>query len=188
MLDHRGPFELLIATILAAQCTDKRVNMVTPELFRRFPDPASMAGAGIPELEELVRSTGFFHSKAKAIHGAATALAARPGGGFPRTLEELTAIPGVGRKTANVVLGTCFDLPAVIVDTHVHRVSGRLGLSAADAPDAIEAELQALLPSGKWTAFSHRLTFHGRARCMAKKPDCPACPVGGLCVWPEKTS
>jgi endonuclease-3 len=188
MLDHRGPSELLVATILAAQCTDQRVNLVTPELFRRFPDPPSMAAAGIEELEELVRSTGFFHGKAKAIRSAAEALAGRHAEGFPKTMEELVAIPGVGRKTANVVLGTCFDMPAIIVDTHFHRVTRRLGLTGADVPDAIEAELQALLPSLQWTRFSHCVTFHGRKRCMAKKPDCPGCPIRALCAWTEKTA
>jgi endonuclease-3 len=188
MLDHGNPFELLIATILAAQCTDERVNSVTPALFRRYPDPAAMAGADIGELEELVRSTGFFHSKAKSIRGASEALASKNPGGFPRTIEELVVIPGVGRKTANVVLGTCFGLPAIIVDTHFHRVARRLGLTRAEVPDAIEAELQRLLPPEKWTRFSHGVTFHGRRRCKAKKPDCPACSLSSLCPWPDKTA
>ena len=188
MLDHGNSFELLIATILAAQCTDERVNSVTPALFRRYPDPAAMAGADIGELEELVRSTGFFHSKAKNIRGAAEALSSGSPGGFPRTIEELVAIPGVGRKTANVVLGTCFGLPAIIVDTHFHRVTRRLGLARAEVPDAIEAELQQLLPPEKWTRFSHGVTFHGRRRCKAKKPHCPACVLRPLCPWPEKTA
>ncbi len=188
MLDHEGPFQLLIATILAAQCTDERVNGVTPALFRRFPDPASMAAAEIAELEDLVRSTGFFHSKAKSIKKAAEALSSRQGGGFPRSMEELVQIPGVGRKTANVVLGTCFGMPAIIVDTHVRRVSGRLGLAGTDDPDAIEEEVRKLLPEGEWTRFSHGLTFHGRKRCAARKPDCPACILKDLCPWPEKTA
>ncbi len=188
MLDHGSPFELLIATILAAQCTDERVNSVTPALFRRYPDPAAMAGADMGELEELVRSTGFFHSKAKSIRGAAEALSSRIPGGLPRTMEELVAIPGVGRKTANVVLGVCFGLPAIIVDTHFYRVARRLGLTQAEVPEAIEAELQRLLHPEKWTRFSHGVTFHGRRRCKAKKPDCPACVLARLCPWPEKTA
>jgi endonuclease-3 len=180
-LDHRGPFELLIATILAAQCTDERVNMVTPALFARFPDAAAMAGADIAALEDLVRSTGFFHAKAKSIRGAAEALARRFPSGFPSRMDDLLTLPGVGRKTANVVLGTCFGAPAIIVDTHVRRVSQRLGLAATDDPDGIERELQALLPEDGWTAFSHRLTFHGRRRCHARKPDCGSCTLAGMC-------
>ena len=180
-LDHRGPFELLIATILAAQCTDERVNQVTPALFARFPDAAAMAGADITDLEALVRSTGFFHAKAKSIRGAAEALARRFPAGFPSRMEDLLTLPGVGRKTANVVLGTCFGAPAIIVDTHVRRVSQRLGLASTDDPDGIERELQALLPEDGWTAFSHRLTFHGRRRCHARKPDCGSCLLAGLC-------
>jgi len=180
-LDHRGPFELLIATILAAQCTDERVNLVTPALFARFPDAAAMAGADIVDLEDLVRSTGFFHAKAKSIRGAAEALDRRFPSGFPSRMEDLLTLPGVGRKTANVVLGTCFGAPAIIVDTHVRRVSQRLGLAATDDPDGIERELQALLPEDGWTAFSHRLTFHGRRRCHAREPDCGSCLLAGLC-------
>jgi endonuclease-3 len=187
MLDHANPFELLIATVLAAQCTDERVNSVTPALFRRFPDPTAMAGADIKELEELVRTTGFFHNKAKSIRGAAEALSSMGPGDFPHTIDELVGIPGVGRKTANVVLGTCFGLPAIIVDTHFRRVTRRLGLTRAEDPGVIEAEMQRLLPPEKWTRFSHGLTFHGRRRCMAKKPDCPSCVLRSICPWPEKT-
>ena len=180
-LDHRGPFELLIATILAAQCTDERVNKVTPALFARFPDAAAMAGADIDDLEALVRSTGFFHAKAKSIRSASEALASRFASDFPSRMEDLLTVPGVGRKTANVVLGTCFGVPAIIVDTHVRRVSQRLGLTSSDDPDQIERDLQALLPDDGWTDFSHRLTFHGRRRCHARKPDCGACPLARLC-------
>jgi len=180
-LDHRGPFELLIATILAAQCTDERVNQVTPALFARFPDAAAMAGADIADIEALVRSTGFFHAKAKSIRGASAALARAFATGFPSRMEDLLTLPGVGRKTANVVLGTCFGVPAIIVDTHVRRVSQRLGLASSDEPDEIERELQALLPDAGWTDFSHRLTFHGRRRCHARKPDCGPCPLARLC-------
>jgi endonuclease-3 len=180
-LDHQGPFELLVATILAAQCTDERVNQVTPALFARFPDAATMAAADPAELESLVRSTGFFRAKAKSIRGAAETLARRFADGFPSNMEDLLTLPGVGRKTANVVLGTCFGEPAIIVDTHVRRVSQRLGLATSDDPDEIERQLQDLLPPDGRTGFSHRLTFHGRQRCRARKPDCGRCVVAGLC-------
>jgi endonuclease-3 len=181
MLDHAGPFQLLVATILAAQCTDERVNMVTPPLFARFPTPAAMAGVSVAELEDLIRSTGFFHNKAKSIKGASEALATRFPGGFPETMEELITLPGVGRKTANVIRGTCFGSPAIIVDTHVRRVAQRLGLASSEDPDEIERELQSLLPEGSWTAASHALTFHGRRCCAARKPDHSRCPVRELC-------
>jgi endonuclease-3 len=181
MLDHRSPFELLVATILAAQCTDERVNMVTPALFQRFPTPQAMAEAGIDELEALIRSTGFFHNKAKSIKGAAAELTARFRDGFPRTMEELLTLPGVGRKTANVILGTCFDTPAIVVDTHFRRVTQRIGLAQSDDPDEIERELTALLPPQRWTMFSHSVTFHGRRCCAARKPDHARCPVASLC-------
>ena len=181
MLDHENPFQLLVATILAAQCTDERVNKVTPALFARFATPAEMAGAGIAELEELVKSTGFFHNKARSITGAAGELARRFPGRFPDRMEDLVSLPGVGRKTANVVLGTCFGIPAIIVDTHVRRVAQRLGLALSDDPDEIERELQALVSRKDWTAFSHALTFHGRRRCSARKPEHSGCVVRSLC-------
>jgi endonuclease-3 len=181
MLDHESPFQLLVATILAAQCTDERVNMVTPALFARFPTPQALAAAPVEELESLIRSTGFFHNKAKSIRGAAAALATRFPGGFPRTMDELLTLPGVGRKTASVVLGTCFGAPAVIVDTHVRRVAQRLGLSASDDPDLIERDIAALLPEPQWTMFSNAVTFHGRRCCAARKPDHASCPVRALC-------
>jgi endonuclease-3 len=181
MLDHADPFQLLVATILAAQCTDDRVNKVTPALFARCPTPPAMAAAGIGELETLIRSTGFFHSKARSIKGAAEALAQRFPGGFPDRMEDLLTLPGVGRKTANVVLGTCFGAPAIIVDTHVRRVVQRLGIVTDDDPDRIEEELAAIIPQKSWTAFSHAVTFHGRKCCAARKPDHDACPVRALC-------
>ena len=181
MLDHRSPFELLVATILAAQCTDERVNMVTPELFHRFPTPAAMAAADIRELEALIRSTGFFHNKAKSIKGAATELDGRFREGFPRTIEALLTLPGVGRKTANVILGVCFDTPAIVVDTHFRRVTQRIGIARSDDPDEIEREVAALLPPDGWTGFSHAVTFHGRRCCAARKPDHARCPVAHLC-------
>jgi endonuclease III len=185
MLDHRGPFELLVATILAAQCTDERVNMVTPALFARFPGIAEMAAASMGDLEGLVRSTGFFHSKAKNIKGAAETLSREFPGEFPQSMEDLLRLPGVGRKTANVVLGTCFGAPAIIVDTHCRRVAQRLGLTESEDPDIIEQDLRGLLPEEQWTRFSHSMTFHGRRRCKARTPDCAACPVKGLCPWPK---
>jgi len=181
MLDHKGPFELLVATILAAQCTDERVNMVTPALFARFPTPQAMAQADIGELEDLVRSTGFFHNKARSIKGAASELATRFPAGFPRTMEELLTLPGVGRKTANVVLGTCFNTPAIVVDTHFRRVTQRIGLAQSSDPDEIEHEVGALLAPSEWTRFSHSVTFHGRQCCDARKPDHARCPVAKLC-------
>jgi endonuclease III len=181
MLDHRGPFELLIATILAAQCTDERVNLVTPALFARFPDAAAMAAADVAELESLIRSTGFFRAKARSVLGASRAITVGLGGRFPQTMEGLLALPGVGRKTANVILGTCFGRPAIIVDTHVRRVAVRLGLAASNDPDRIEKELAVLLPEKSWTRFSHGLTFHGRRVCAARKPLCGDCAVHALC-------
>jgi endonuclease-3 len=181
MLDHKDPFQLLVATILAAQCTDERVNMVTPALFGRFPTPAAMAQADIEELETLVRSTGFFHNKAKSILGASESLARNFPDRFPDSMEELLTLPGVGRKTANVILGTCFDRPAIIVDTHVRRVAQRLGLATSEDPDEIERELQALIPPKDWTAFSNAVTFHGRRCCIARKPDHEGCAVRALC-------
>jgi endonuclease-3 len=182
MLDHTSPFQLLVATILAAQCTDERVNMVTPALFKRYPTPAALAAADKDELEGMIRSTGFFHNKAKSLKGAAEALSTRFPKRFPDTMEELLTLPGVGRKTANVVLGTCFDQPAIIVDTHVRRVAGRLGLATSSDPDRIEEELQAQLAPKSWTAFSNALTFHGRRCCAARKPNHAECPVRDLCV------
>jgi endonuclease-3 len=181
MLDHRGPFELLVATILAAQCTDERVNMVTPALFARLPTPAALAAAPRGEVEDLVRSTGFFHNKARSLQGAAAALVERFPGGFPSTVDDLLTLPGVGRKTAHVILGTCFGVPGIIVDTHVRRVAGRLGLTRSDDPDRIETDLQAVLPRRAWTRASHALTFHGRRCCAARSPACGRCPVAEAC-------
>jgi len=181
MLDHGNAFELLVATILAAQCTDERVNKVTPALFKRFPTPAAMAEADQEELETLIRSTGFFHNKAKSIKGASIALANEFRAGFPSRMEDLLTLPGVGRKTANVVLGTCFDVPGIVVDTHFRRVTQRLGLTENDDPDRIEEDVSALLPRKDWTAFSHAVTFHGRRCCAARKPDHAGCPVRDLC-------
>lgn len=188
MLDHRGPFELLIATILAAQCTDERVNLTTPALFTHFPDARAMAAADPAVLEDLVRSTGFYRSKAKSVLGASKAIMDRFGGRFPQTMEDLLLLPGVGRKTANVVLGTCFGKAVLIVDTHVRRVAGRLGLAASEDPDRIEGELAALLPEARWTSFSHGLTFHGRRVCAARRPRCAECVVAALCPSRQEAS
>jgi len=181
MLDHRNPFELLVATILAAQCTDERVNMVTPALFTQFPDPKAMAQAEISDLETLIRSTGFFHNKAKSIQGAAETLARNFPRRFPDRMEDLLALPGVGRKTANVILGTCFSVPSIVVDTHVKRLARRLGLAGSEDPEEIERELQALIPEKDWTTFSNAVTFHGRRCCYARKPEHDRCPVRALC-------
>ncbi len=181
MLDHAGPFELLVATILAAQCTDERVNKVTPALFERFPTPQAMAAADVAELETLIRSTGFFHNKARSIKGASEAITSRFRGRFPDSMEDLLTLPGVGRKTANVVLGTCFGAAAIVVDTHFRRVTQRLGLATSDDPDEIEREIAVLLLPREWTGFSHAVTFHGRKCCAARKPDHENCPVASLC-------
>jgi endonuclease III len=181
-LDHDGPFQLLVATILSAQCTDKRVNLVTPELFRRYPDAGRLAGAAAEDVEELVRTTGFFRSKAKNIRAAAAELVARHDGEVPRELEALTVLPGVGRKTANVVLGNAYGIEAgVVVDTHVGRLSRRLGLTKQDDPVKIEQDLIKLVPRDAWTEWSHLLIWHGRRCCFARNPDCAGCELAAIC-------
>ncbi len=187
-LDHRSPFELLIATILAAQCTDERVNKVTPELFRKYPDPKSFAEADIKEIEDAIRSTGFFRNKAKNIKACATALVELYDGEVPGSMEELTALAGVGRKTANVILGNSFGVPGMVVDTHVRRVSQRLGLTTNTDPGKIEVDLMAVVPRKWWTQFSHLLVFHGRSVCAARKPRCPDCVIAKWCQYTDKTS
>ena len=181
LLDHRNPFELLVATVLAAQCTDERVNRVTPALFRAYPGPDAFAGASREEMEEAVRPTGFFRNKAKAVRELSAAIVSRHGGKVPGTMEELTALPGVGRKTASILLGACFGVPALPVDTHVGRVSFRLGLTASKDPGKIEEDLAKAVPRGKWWAFTTRLGWHGRQVCVARKPRCAACGVASLC-------
>ena len=185
-LRHRNAWELLVATILSAQCTDQRVNQVTPGLFRRYADPAAYAAADQTELETLIKPTGFYRSKAKNLIACAKNLATRPGQEVPRTMDELTALPGVGRKTANVILGNWFDEPAVVVDTHVKRVSARLGLTQATDPDQIEADLQRLLPPEQWTSGSQQLLLHGRYICLARRPLCQTCPIYDDCHWKGK--
>jgi len=180
-LDHSDAFQLLVSTILSAQCTDARVNSVTPALFRRFPTPAAMAGAGA-ELEELIRSTGFFNAKARSIRGACRAIVAEHRGKVPRTMPELNALPGVGRKTANVVLGNAFGAPdGVVVDTHVGRLARRLGWSRHADPEKVERDLNALLPREEWVFAGHALILHGRRTCSSRSPRCPECPLADLC-------
>jgi endonuclease-3 len=181
-LTFRDPYELLVATILSAQCTDVRVNQVTPALFVRFPDAAAMAGADPSEVEALIRPTGFFRSKARSLLGAAQALVEHHEGRVPADMDALTALPGVGRKTANVVLGTGFGLATgVVVDTHVARVARRMGLSRNEDPVAIEADLMALFPSAQWVDLAHRLILHGRRVCAARKPACDHCTLSAVC-------
>ncbi len=181
-LGHSSPLELLVATILSAQCTDARVNMVTPELFRRFPDAASLAKAPRGALEKIIRSTGFFNAKAKAIRGAAKAIVEKHGGEVPRTMGTLCALPGVGRKTANVVLGNAWGTPdGVVVDTHVGRLARRLGWSEHADPEKVERDLNALVPRERWVWISHALIQHGRRVCAARKPKCAECTLNGLC-------
>ena len=185
-LDHRNAYELLVATILSAQCTDKRVNEVTPALFRRFPTPAALARASLAEIEELVRTTGFFHNKARALLGLGQALAGEHGGRVPETMDELRRLPGVGRKTANVVLGNAFGRNVgVVVDTHVQRLSRRLGLTAETDPEKIERDLMAIVPRDDWTAWSNLLIAHGRQICQARRPRCADCVVAELCPSAE---
>lgn len=180
-LDHRSPWELLVATILSAQCTDQRVNLVTPELFRRYSDAAALALARLPDVERIIRSIGFFKSKAKHIVGSSQAIVRRYKGKVPDRLEDLVTLPGVGRKTANVLLGNAFGRPAIVVDTHVKRISKRLGLTDSDDPDRIEEDLQRMLPPTEWTSVSQRLLLHGRYVCLAKAPRCGDCVIERWC-------
>jgi endonuclease-3 len=187
-LNFGSPLELLAATILSAQCTDERVNMITESLFRRYRRAEDWAGADLATLEREIHSTGFFRAKARALTGMARALVERHRGEVPRTLEELTALPGVGRKTASVVLGNAFGVPALAVDTHVARVTQRLGLTATTDPEAIHEELCALIPRARWTTATHLLIVHGRRTCHARRPECPRCPVRALCPWPGRAA
>ena len=180
-LDHDGPFQLLVATILSAQCTDARVNALTPSLFRRFPDPEEFARASLPDLEAAVRPSGFYRNKARAIRGASQALLRDHSGRVPRDLESLIQLPGVGRKTANVIRAACFDAQAIIVDTHVRRVSRRLGLTAETDPVKIEFELRTLLPEDSWSFASQAMILHGRRVCGARNPRCGDCALEHDC-------
>lgn len=181
-LNFSSPLELLIATILSAQCTDKRVNLVTADLFRKYRSAADYANASLAELEQDIKTTGFYRNKARNIQACCAALASKHGGQVPRTMEELTQLDGVGRKTANVVLGNAFGINVgVVVDTHVARLAGRLGLTSQRDPEKIEQDLMQLVPREQWTLFSHWLIWHGRRRCDARKPDCVGCEIAKLC-------
>ena len=181
-LEHRDPYQLSVATILSAQCTDERVNMVTPTLFEAYPSVEELACARPEELEEMIRSTGFFRNKAKSLIGMATGVSEKHGGELPRSMDELVKLPGMGRKTANVVLGNAFGIDeGVVVDTHVKRLSGLMGLSGEKTPEKIEQDLMGIFPRERWTMLSHLLIFHGRQVCKARKPRCEACLVSHLC-------
>ena len=186
-LDFTTPLELLVATILSAQCTDERVNMVTPALFRAYRSASDYARVKPETLEKAIHSTGFFRAKARSIVGMAQALLDQHGGEVPREREALVKLPGVGLKTANVVLGNAFGEPAIAVDTHVFRVSQRLGLARSEDSVEIHDQLSEVLPQKSWTRASHLFQAHGRRTCAARKPACPVCPVRALCPWPEKT-
>jgi endonuclease-3 len=187
-LNFSTPLELLVATILSAQCTDERVNVVTESLFRKYRTARDLARADRAVLEREIHSTGFYKAKAKSLIGMAQALVERHRGQVPRTVKELTALPGVGLKTANVVLGNAFGIPALAVDTHVFRVSQRLGLARADDPDEIHDQLCAIISRRQWTQATHLFIVHGRRTCYARRPDCPRCSVRVLCPWPGKTT
>ncbi|MCE5228206.1 endonuclease III [bacterium] len=180
-LDFKNPFELLIATILAAQCTDARVNTVTPELFKLYPDPKALAAADPADIERIIRPTGFYRNKAKSIQAASRAIAEQYNNKMPESLEELVKLPGVGRKTAHVVRGNALGLPAIFVDTHVMRLSGLLGLTANTDPTKIEFDLARLIPESGWTAFCNHLMWHGRTICIARKPKCAECVLNKDC-------
>jgi endonuclease III len=185
---HRNPWELLVATILSAQCTDVRVNLVTPGLFKRFPTPADFAQAPLPDIEEEIRTTGFYHNKAKSLSGAAKLLITEFGGKVPKTMKELLRLPGVARKTANVVLGVAFGLAeGIVVDTHVLRLSRRLELTKAADPKQVEQDLIKIIPEDRWIDFSHEMIHHGRRVCIARRPRCIDCSLETLCHSSDKT-
>jgi endonuclease-3 len=186
-LDYRTPFQLAVATILSAQCTDERVNLVTPRLFETYPDAPSLAAAPLADVEEIIRSTGFFRAKARSITGFARGLVERHSGEVPRSIAALVPLPGIGRKTANVVLGHAFDLnEGIAVDTHVLRVTNRLGLAEGDDPLKVEARLMALVPRERWTRTTDLLIFHGRKVCDARRPACGVCPLFAHCGWESR--
>lgn len=188
-LEHRSPWELLVATILSAQCTDKRVNLVTPGLFAKYPTPRDFASVRPEVLANDIRSTGFFNNKAKSIVGAAKKVVSEFSGQVPRTLEELLTIPGAARKTANVVLGTAYGIASgVVVDTHVQRITRRLDLTRNTDPVKIERDLMQVIPKEKWILFSHQTILHGRALCVARNPRCAECLLSSLCYAPDKTA
>jgi endonuclease-3 len=187
-LFHETPFQLLVATILSAQCTDNQVNKVTRELFNHLKTPDDFSRAQIRTIEKYIRSTGFYHNKAKNIKKCSKMILEIHGGQVPRTLEALVKLPGVGRKTANVVLGAVFDTPGIVVDTHVGRIAQRLGFTAHKDPVKIEFDLMPIVPRHDWSDFSLRLVFFGREICSARKPQCPICPAYKFCPWPDKTT
>lgn len=187
-LNHRNAWELTVATILSAQCTDVRVNLVTPALFKAFPTPKAMAAASLPEIEGLIRTTGFFRNKAKSIQGAARIVTEEFGEKIPHTMEEILRLPGVARKTANVVLGSWYKIAVgVVVDTHVMRLSRRLELTKETKPEKIERDLMKIIPQNRWINFSHELIHHGRQVCVARKPRCADCTLEKLCNSKDKT-
>jgi endonuclease-3 len=187
-LNHTNAWELTVATILSAQCTDVRVNLVTPALFKAYPTPKAMAAASLPELEEIIRTTGFYHNKAKSIQGAAKAVLSEFGNNVPQTMEELLRLPGVARKTANVVLGSWYGIAVgVVVDTHVLRLSRRLELTTNSEPVKVEQDLMKIIPQDRWIAFSHELIHHGRQICIARNPRCADCTLESLCNSSDKT-
>jgi endonuclease III len=185
-LHYRTPFQLLVATILSAQCTDKKVNEVTAELFPRFGTPRALAAADPGTIERLIRPTGFYRQKARSIQSAAQDILERFGGKVPETLDELVTLRGVARKTANVVLGNAFGVPGLAVDTHMKRVNQRLELTAEDDPEKIECDLMELIPRKEWTMYTHRVIHHGRVCCVARAPRCEACPLRPVCPWPSR--
>jgi len=185
-LDFTNPLELLVATVLSAQCTDERVNQVSKNLFKKYRTAQDYAGASPEELEEDIRPTGFFRNKAKSLKSCGTSLVDRFRGQVPRTLDELVTLPGIGRKTANVILGAAFDTPGIVVDTHVSRIAQRLGLTRQQDPVKIEFDLMALVPRARWTRFSHELIWHGRQICTARNPKCPQCPLLEHCDYGQE--
>jgi len=187
-LGHRNPLELMIATILSAQCTDERVNRVTKTLFQKLRTAKDFVEAPLSDLEETVRPTGFYRNKAKSIKGCCEALVEKHAGKVPDNMEDLVQLPGIGRKTANVILGSAFGIPGIVVDTHVKRLSQRIGLTKEVDPVRIEFDLMALIPKKNWIDFSHQLIWHGRALCKARKPNCPACPLRDLCNYGRKST
>src|SRR5215467_8069992 len=180
-LDFENPYQLLIATVLSAQTTDKRVNLTTPALFAKYPTPEDLAAANPEDVEEILKPTGFFRAKTKSVMGLSAALRDRFGGEVPRTLAEMVTLPGVGRKTANVVLGNAFGIPGITVDTHFGRLSRRFGWTSSDDPVKVETEVGALFPKSEWVMLTHRLIWHGRRICHSRRPACGACPVARLC-------
>lgn len=187
-LDFTNPLQLLVATVLSAQCTDVRVNQVTPALFKKYPTAAGYANAPLEDLEQAIYTTGFYHQKAKSLKAICETLVTQFGGQVPASLDDLVKLPGIGRKTANVILGNAFGIPGLVVDTHMGRVSQRLGLTSQKDPVKIEFDLMPLVPKERWVKFSHQMIWHGRQICTAKKPDCPHCPLLPYCDYGQKVT